>query len=511
MKNNINVAAKKQNGKKVKWLKRSVIKSVVFAGLLILSSCETDLDKINENPNDQASVDPKVLLTYVSKDAFQVNGDNMYASRMMIGTDGENTYQYMKWNDASFEVYTKGILNTVKMMQEAEKINNKNYSAIGKFYRAYYFFNLSLKFGSIPYTEAAKGESGITQPKYDSQETVMAGILSELKEANDLINSNDKIEGDIIYNGDASKWKKLINSFRLKILITMSKKTTLGSYNIATEFASIAANQPLMTSISDNGELKFADAADSRYTMFNNSGYGSSLYMADYFINFFKARQDPRLFTFAAQTTAAKEAGKPVTDFTGYNGGNPTSSYSDNAALITAKNISKVNDRFYKDPTNEPSSVLSYSELEFILAEAAARGWISGSAKTHYDNAIKASFSFYQTYVKNSGQYFSGFNVNQYLAAPLVVYNDADPLQSRLEKIMTQKYMTMFHQSQWTSYYDYLRTGYPNYPLQAGVSAPLRFRYPQAEYNYNSTNLKAALTAQYGGNDNINSKPWWLQ
>lgn len=508
---NISAAAKPQNSKKAKWLRRFSIKTAAFVGMLMLASCETDLDKINENPNDKASVDPKVLLTYVSKNAFQINGDNMYASRMMIGTDGENTYQYMIWNDASFDIYTTGILNTVKMMQEAEKISNKNYAAIGKFYRAYYFFNLSLKFGSIPYTEAAKGESGITQPKYDSQETVMAGILSELKEANDLINTNDKIEGDIIYNGDASKWKKLINSFRLKILITMSKKATLGTYNVATEFSSIAGNQPLMTSISDNGELKFADAADSRYTMFNSSGYGSSLYMADYFINLFKARQDPRLFTFAAQTTGAKEAGKPLTDYTGYNGGNPTSPYSDNAALITAKNISKVNDRFYKDPTNEPSSVLSYSELEFILAEGAARGWISGSAKTHYDNAIKASFSFYQTYVKNPGQYFSGFDVNQYLATPLVVFNDAAPLETRLEKIMTQKYMTMFHQGQWTSYYDYLRTGYPNYPLQAGVSAPFRFRYPQAEYNYNGNNLKAALASQYGGNDNIRSKPWWLQ
>ncbi|MCQ9642077.1 SusD/RagB family nutrient-binding outer membrane lipoprotein [Chryseobacterium sp. WG14] len=510
MKNNINGIAKiaSQNGKTAKWL---TIKSLLIAGTLALASCESSLDKINENPNDKASVDPKVLLTYVSKDAFQINGDNMYASRMMIGTDGENTYQYMKWNDTSFEVYTKGLLNTAKMMQEAEKINNKNYVAIGKFYRAYYFFTLSLKVGSIPYSEAVKGESGITQPKYDSQEAVMAGILSELKEASSLINSNDKIEGDIIYNGDAAKWKKLINSFRLKILITMSKKSTVGNYNIATEFASIAGSQPLMTSIADNGELRFADAADSRYTMFNNSGYGSSLYMADYFINMFKARQDPRLFTFAAQTTGAKEAGKAITDFTGYNGGNPTSPYSDNATLITAKNISKVNDRFYKDPTNEPSSVLSYSEQELILAEATARGWISGSAKTHYDNAIKASFSFYQTYVKNPNQYFAGFNVNQYLATPLVVYDDAAPLQNQLEKIITQKYMTMFHQAQWTSYYDYLRTGYPDYPLKAGVSAPFRFRYPQSEYNYNSSNLKAALTVQYGGNDNINSKPWWLQ
>jgi hypothetical protein len=490
---------------------KNTIKLLFTAGLLSLTSCESNLDTINENPNDKASIDPKFLLTYISKAAFQIDGDNMYASRMMIGIDGENVYQYMKWNDASFGTYTTGLLNTVKMMQEAEKINNKNYLAIGKFYRAYHFFNLSLKFGSIPYSEAVKGESGITQPKYDSQEAVMSGILTELKEANDLINSNDKIEGDIIYYGDASKWKKLINSFRLKILITLSKKASVGNYNIATEFASIAGSQPLMTSITDNGELKFADAADSRYTMFNNSGYGSSLYMADYFINMFKDRQDPRVFTFAAQTTSAKEAGKPVTDFTGYNGGNPVSSYSDNAALVAAKNISKVNDRFYKDATNEPSSVLSYSELEFILAEAAARGWISGSAKTHYDNGVKASFTFYQTYVKNPNLYFAGFDVNQYLTKPLVIYDNGAALQNQLDKIMTQKYMTMFHQAQWTSYYDYLRTGYPNYPLQTGVSAPLRFRYPQAEYNYNSLNLKAALAAQYGGNDNINSKPWWLQ
>lgn len=493
-------------------MKNNILKIAILAiGLFSLSSCETNLDKINENPNDQANVDPKYLLTYISKSAFGVNGDNMYASRMLIGTDGENVYQYMKWNDASFNTYSEDLLNTVKMMQEGERINNKNYQAIGKFYRAYHFYNLSLKFGSIPYSEAIKGESGITQPKYDSQEAVMSGILTELKEANDLINTSDVIAGDIIYNGDASKWKKLINSFRLKILISLSKKTTVGSYNVANEFASIAGSQTLMTSIADNGELKFADVADSRYTTFNSSGYGSALYMANFFINLFKDRQDPRLFTFAEQTTSAKEAALPITNFTGYNGGNPTSPYSDNAALVAAKNISKVNERFYKDPTNEPSSILSYSELEFILAEATARGWISGSAKTHYDNAIKASFQFYQTYVKNPNLYFAGFNVDNYLASSLVVYNNSATLPTQLEKIITQKYMTMFHQAQWTSYQDYLRTGYPNLPLQTGVTAPSRFRYPQVEYNYNNANLQNALSAQYGGQDNINSKPWWLQ
>lgn len=70
MKNNINTISKSQNGTTAKWLRRFSIKSVAFAGLMLLASCETDLDKINENPNDQASVDPKVLLTYVSKNTF---------------------------------------------------------------------------------------------------------------------------------------------------------------------------------------------------------------------------------------------------------------------------------------------------------------------------------------------------------------------------------------------------------------------------------------------------------
>jgi hypothetical protein len=113
------------------------------------------------------------------------------------------------------------------------------------------------------------------------------------------------------------------------------------------------------------------------------------VYMANYFINMFKDRQDPRIFTFAEQTTSAKENGLAVTNFNGYNGGNPTSPYSENAALITAKNISKVNERFYKDAINEPSNILSYAELEFILAEATARGWITGSAKRIMTTLLK--------------------------------------------------------------------------------------------------------------------------
>jgi hypothetical protein len=50
---------------------KNIIKFVSVAGLLALASCETNLDTINENPNDKASIDPKFLLTYVFKALFR--------------------------------------------------------------------------------------------------------------------------------------------------------------------------------------------------------------------------------------------------------------------------------------------------------------------------------------------------------------------------------------------------------------------------------------------------------
>lgn len=488
--------------------------ATVVLSVLVLNSCETDLTRINENPNDNelASVSPKFLLPTVSKALFQVPTNNLFVQRMMIATDGENVHQYLKWDAGSFGEYSSILLNIDKMMKEAEKTGEQNYIAIAKLYRAIVFYNLTLTFGDIPYTEAVKGEEKITQPKYDSQEEVFIGILKELEEANTIINNSASVEGDIIYNGDMLRWKKFINSFRLKVLMTLSKKGNVGSYNISQEFAKILNNEIIMQSIEDNAQLKFFDSADSRYSTFNDSSYGSSVYMADYFIDLFKDRRDPRLFTFAEQTTGAKELGKSITDFSAYNGGNPTSSYSDNAVLVTEKNISKVNIRFYKDAINEPYNVLSYSELQFILAEASARKWISNSAKTHYENGIKSNFDFYKKYVKNSEAYFSGFNLSDYLASSLVVYKDSETLEQQLEQIMTQKYMTMFHQGQMVSYHDYLRTGYPNFPLPKGMTkAPARYRYPQTEYNYNAQNLKKALQNQFAGNDNIESVTWWLK
>lgn len=63
------------------------------------------------------------------------------------------------------------------------------------------------------------------QPAYDSQEVVLAGILKELEEADKMLEGSDEIiSGDIIYNGNLVNWRKLINAYRLRILMSLSGK-----------------------------------------------------------------------------------------------------------------------------------------------------------------------------------------------------------------------------------------------------------------------------------------------
>ena len=117
------------------------------------------------------------------------------------------------------------------MGEEAERVNAPVYTALTKFFRAYYFYELTLRFGDIPYSQALKGEKEeIYTPEYDTQEDVFAGILQELREADEILaNDASVIDGDIIYNGNSTQWRKLINSFRLKVLMTLSNHTTVGN------------------------------------------------------------------------------------------------------------------------------------------------------------------------------------------------------------------------------------------------------------------------------------------
>jgi len=483
-----------------------------FILVIITSSC-TKLAELNVNPNNVSETHPQLLLTEIEWEAFQVVGvDPLFASRMVIQTDQENIYQAYTWNRGSYNPYNN-LRDVTKMMQEAKRINSNAYIGLGHFFRAYYFYNLTLTFGDIPYTDALKGETDkIYMPKYDAQKDVFIGILSELKEADELLkDDNNIIKGDIIYNGNSMKWRELINSFRLKILITLSKKTSESGLNVVSTFADIVANSPLMESNSDNGQLVFIDELGSRYTEYNNSNYGSNRYMDSTFIQKLKDRQDPRLFIYCGQTRVAKENGLPIDDFNAYDGGNPIAPYNDANIKANAGLVSKVNLRYTTNPTTEPHMLLGYPELQLILAEASVRGWIVSSAKTHYENAVKASFEFYHTYAHDYAKYVTSDAATNYLTQPLVNFDNASSDQEKIERIVTQKYLASFLQGGWTMYFDHLRTNYPTFSILPGITPPTRWMYPNSEYQQNTVNVTEAITKQFNGNDGIRKIPWWLK
>jgi len=154
--------------------------------------------------------------------------------------------------------------------------------------------------------------------------------------------------------------------------------------------------------------------------------------------------------------------------------------------------------------------LMGYAELQQILAEAVVRGWISGNAQTYYEKGIRASFSFYETHAKDYAGYLNENAVAQYLKEPLVDFTQASGTEEQIERIIMQKYLVTFYQGNWDSFYEQLRTGYPDFRRPAGTEIPKRWMYPQGEYDNNGANVETAITRQFGaGNDKINQATWW--
>ncbi len=490
---------------------------LISAFLVLISiSCE-DMDEYRVNPNNVSETHPKLLLTTIASKAFQVEQGSescvvQYASRMMVISDIELEEQFYTWNRGDYDKYDE-LRNVQKMMEEAERINSDAYKAIAKLFRSLYYYDLTMTFGDIPYSQALKGENEeIYEPEYDTQKSVFQGILQELSEANDLLeNTQEIIEGDPIYNGDISKWQKFVNSFRLKVLLTLSHKVSDSDLNIESAFSNIYNNQEIIQSVSESAQLEFYDALGSRYTEFNESRFASAVFLDSTFVKRLADREDPRLFIYAAQTKNAKETGKAVDDFTGYGGGNPIAPPDVVYATAGEGNISLINQaRYTQDPVNEPHMVLGYPEMEFILAEAVIREWIPGSAKTHYEKGVKASFEFYNMYAENYSTYVEPSDADLYLQHDSVSLDNAANDEERIRLIIIQKYLQSFMQNKWTPYFEHLRTGYPSLLHQPGLTPPTRWMYPNESYLYNKSNVDAAIQNQFDGNDGIREIPWWL-
>lgn len=479
-------------------MKKTTILSIICIFTLV-TGCKK-FDYYQDNPNKPTKATQALLMTYIAQNIFKNDPINAaYASRHLTYYERPNEYINYNWNRGSFSGYG-GLRQVLKLEQLGTE--NKNFQGLAHLFRAVYFAQMTDIFGDIPYTDALRAELEGRKPLYDKQEDIYDGVLQELELANSLLDpGNGKIDGDIIYGGDANRWKKLVNAYRLRLLIHLSKKEGQTKIAIKQQFQTITSNPtkyPLMENFGDNAQIVFNTSDPSNYYPSAGSLSVSTLVSLEQsFVEMLQKREDPRLFSFGDPI-----AGKSAGVFSNYRGVDAGLSPADQQA--TAAQSSLIARRYVdlRNPVNEPMIFLSYAEQEFVIAEAIQRGWIAGDVNDHYQKGIMASMAFYK---------ISGTIVTDYLNGDLVKLATGDPLT----KIWTQKYIAFYMNSGWEPFFEQRRTGVPVLRTGPGTlnggKIPKRWQYPLSESQYNQTNLDVALKRQFTEGDNVNAIMWLIK
>ncbi|HVU58283.1 MAG TPA: SusD/RagB family nutrient-binding outer membrane lipoprotein [Puia sp.] len=505
-------------------------------GVLILAAgCTKRFDSINSNPNSPQQVNnPQLLIPSIIKNSVR---NYSYTSEFTAAVCGDYyTDQYTsEFKDAWTASQTEGgfLWNFYEQLRDAENLrilsHDKNYSnneAVALILRSWLFQVITDNFGDIPYSQAIQGKaSGVFSPAYDTQENIYYALLDSLERANTLLTTgNDPINSDILLGGSAKRWRMFANGLRLRLLMRMSGRTGL-KIDVGTEMNTIASDPdtyPLFASNEDQAALNFLDEQGNEFPAFHN-GPINDYHLSTTMETNLKNLDDPRIAYYAMPTPASAGTGTP--EYAGVPNGIGTVESSYNGGPNYQSQVGPIlqPDGAYPgkaSPTAAQGLLLTYSEVQFILAEAKERGLISvGDAGTYYMNGIQDQFDYCEsrldvlnkplpatdhTFARSSDitpppSYFTGAGV---------AYTGTT--DEKLYKIRLQKWFALFYNG-FEGWSEWRRTGVPK-EIKAGPNSaiptwPRRTRYPLSEQTENTNNYNDALKIQ--GPDDLTTDIWW--
>ncbi|MCU0340902.1 MAG: SusD/RagB family nutrient-binding outer membrane lipoprotein [Spirosomaceae bacterium] len=473
--------------------------SVILLFTISFFGCQ-DFAVLEKDPNRAVNAPASLVLHGVLSDMY--TNYNYYAT---------NEYT---WTTTDFSFFT--LKNVVKMEEEAKRsglADQNPYSALGKFFRAYFYEDMTKRVGDVPLNDALKGLDMAT-PKYDSQKAVYVQVLKWLDSANDdlaaLIAKGDRnLAGDIYLGNDLRKWQRVVNSFKLRVLVNLSKQESDSELQVKQRFAEMMGNPtkfPVMTAMSDNLQYIFNNF--NKYPR-NPSNFGFNATrenMAKTYVDLLVARRDPRIFAVAEPAEAKIKAGLKATDYEAYTGASSGEDLADMSTKALKGEYSfQKRSRYYANDAGEPLFIIGYPEMCFNVAEGINRGWATGDATEWYRRGIAASMSHYGI--------TDAAALTTYLNGTLVKY--AGNNATGLNQILTQKYIAFFQNSGLEAFYNNRRTGIPTFLTGVGTGnsnrIPKRWQYPATERTTNVENYKSTLSAQYAGKDDINDLMWLLK
>ena len=483
--------------------------SYILPLVLFLASCNKDLTKYNIDPKSASGVPAKTLFTQGEKSLVDYTTSTSVARapfRVLSQIWTENTYVYeAQYNFSAYNanngwwnsLYGTNAANTVPgVLANLQAAKNsfaasvidpvalRNDLIITDILEVYAFNLLVSTYGNIPYSEALNPT--IPFPKYDDAKTIYADLLMRLDTCIAGLNTTGASLGsaDQIYKGNVDEWKKFAATLKLKMAMLIADVDA----STASKKVLEAVATGVFTSSADNASMTYDPSAvgnsNPLWQALVNSGRHDFL-PTNLLVNTMVSWMDPRVPLYFTKDAGgiAYSGGVP-------GGGNGYGIYSDFTSTIQAPAY--------------PGTLLTYSQTEFLLAEAVERGIaVGGAAQDHYNNAITASIVFYGG---------SSNDAATYLALPAVNYTTASGTWR--QKLGYQEWIANYNNN-WDSWTDIRRLGFPNLdvvnpPVGGQGKLPLRLTYPANESGSNPTNWAAGVAALPGGNDVVSAKLFWM-
>jgi len=460
--------------------------------------CSDGLTDINKDPNQPTVVPVEFLLP----NAIRATVEGVYGSWQLLSHTSiwpQHTCQLQYPDEERGQVrpgnmdgfwsgfYTGGLKDIQQVIDIGIESEHVNAEAVGLIWKSWIFHIVTDYWGDVPYSQALRGgaEGGII-PVYDAQSDIYAGMISDLTAAVGKLNPSALTfgAGDILYGDDMEAWRKFANSLRMRLAMRMSEADPSGAQSAFTA----AYQAGGFTSNADNAFLDFPGPPYA-FPLYENYLGRDDHGMSATMIDTLKALNDPRLYFYAEP--AANDG-----EYRGhYNG------YQSIPSDMSLDDYSRIGNFWRADGIATPATIITYSEVLFLQAEAAARGWIAADAETLYLEAIEANMNQYDAY----GVGPSDAEIATYLDEPRVAYEG-------INSIHLQKWISLFMTGP-EAWSHIRRTDVPHLEMGPDLfisRIPVRLPYPDTEQSLNNENLQAAVTRQGGGLGLI-TPVWWDQ
>lgn len=468
---------------------------LLLLATFIFSSCEKGFEEINTDPNRISTISPGTLLNPTIYELASFNmakSDDITFELMQVSltfpspTGGIHRYDITENTGSSiWNTYYRWLNNIKEIKRAAEEANDANYKAIAMTLNAWVYSNLTDCFGDVPMDEAVSAEEGLFQPKYNSQKDIYTKILADLDSANKLYATAKAMSygTDVLYANNVTNWKRFTNSLRMRLLLRVSKRTEMDSWNQLRTMIANPTMYPVFAGNDQGAILKLTGVTPLVSPWGRPQDFTTGRAAAAFFLDSLNAMNDPRRAKFASQ--ARNSAG---TANIGYKGIPSGYTGSENQFNFIPSNFLQA---LISAPMAAP--LMSYAEVEFIKSEVYFRDNKLDSAKATYERGVKAA-------IEQWGVTFP----TTYFSDPEAAYNGT------LERILLQKYYALFF-TDFQQWFEYRRTGLPVLPKAPGMlngqQMPSRLIYPVSQRVYNPSNYNAAVLAI--GGDVINVKSWW--